>query len=898
MHRARAWFALAVLTGCVSAPRIDEPGPLPAAGPTAQAPAVPSPPIGRLPTTARPTAYALELVVDPTSEGFVGVAEISFELAEPSRWLWLHAKDLTIDRATLADETGELASHPFAEPGLLAVDLGRDLPAGAHAIKLAYHAKYGGGLSGLYKVEVGADAYAFTQFEALDARRAFPCFDEPGFKTPFDVSVVAKASDRVVGNTQPKSEEKLDGGMKRVRFARTEKLPTYLVALAVGPLDIVDAPAIPASEARKTAIPLRGVAPRGQGKKLAYALGEADDVILELERYFGVAYPYDKLDLLAVPDFAAGAMENAGAVTFQEGLLLVDPTSGTEPQRRDVTAVMAHELAHQWFGNLVTMEWWDDLWLNEAFATWMGQRTVERLHPGWETELETLASMHSAMDSDSLASARAIRQPIEGEDDVENAFDDLTYEKGGGLIAMYERFYGEERFRAGVRRYLAKHRFGSATTEDFLADVFEGAAPEVAQSFLGFLNGPGVPAVSLGACATGSPAKVSVEVDRWLPLGSTAARKLGGGVPLCVRSKGGASSCKLAPVGKSELELGAKCPKWVFPNADGAAYARWTPSRGDVDALLSGAWADLSAREKMAAVDAMRAGLRAGTLEADANLSALPKIAGDRARSVAFAPIDDLRFLRSYVVPVESRPKLERAIRDVYGPLFAKAGWTAKPAPTDTPVLRHDALEAAALLGRDPKLRAEALRRARAYLGVGQKADVSALAPEIVDVALEVAIVDGGAEVWKAAREKLSTTDDALVRRALLEALMAAPEPLVEQSRALLLDGTVRGGEMYYAVRALLLEPSTLTASWTWLTAHLDAVAGRMPDAVKGYLPNMAGRLCDAAKEPEIRAAFAPYLESFVGARRELDNAVERVRVCAAVADKQRAPLVRWLDKR
>ncbi len=898
MRSPRAWIALFVVTGCASARPTDGPVPTSTEPSHQVAPAFPAPPSGRLPDTARPTAYTLELVVDPGAEGFVGVVDIAFELAAPSRWLWLHAKDLTIDSAKLGGEDDELRTQASPARGLMVIDLGRELPAGAHAVEVAYHAKYASGLSGLYKVEVGADAYAFTQFEALDARRAFPCFDEPGFKTPFSVSVVAKASDQVVGNTRVESQEKLDGGMKRVRFTRTEKLPTYLVALAVGPLDIVEAAPIPASEARKTATPLRGVAPRGQGKKLAYALAEADDVILELERYFGTAYPYDKLDLIAVPDFAAGAMENAGAVTFQEGLLLVDPATGTEPQRRDVTAVMAHELAHQWFGNLVTMAWWDDLWLNEAFATWMGQRTVERLHPEWESELETLASMHSAMDSDSLASARAIRQPIVEEGDVENAFDDLTYEKGGGLIAMFERYHGEERFRAGVRRYLERHRFGSATTEAFLTDVFDGAAPDVPQSFRGFLNGPGVPAVAVGACVAGTPAKVSVDVERFLPLGSTAAKKLGGSVPICVRSQGGATACALAPVGKSDVSLGAKCPKWVFPNADGAAYVRWTPSKTEIETLFSGAWRELSSREKMAAVDSMRAGLRAGTLEAGAYLSALPKLAADPARSVAFAPEDDLGFLRTHVVSAADRPKLERVVRDAYGPLFARAGWTPRTGVKDTPVLRHDALEMAAVLGRDPKLRAEALRRARAYLGVGTKVDASQLAPEIVNVALEIAIADGGAELWDAAKTRLVTTDDALVRRALLVALMGAPPPMVERSRALLLDGTVRGGEMYYAVRALLADPTTLVDNWTWLAKNLDAVAARMPDSVKGYLPNMAARLCDASRTAEIRATFQPYLDTFVGVRRELENSIERVQVCAAIADRQREPLARWLKAR
>jgi len=895
---ARVAVALTVLVGCSAGPHDPSP-PLgsDAGSATPAADALSHPPEGRLPTTAHPDSYRLELDVDPKADGFSGKATIALTLDAPTRSLWLHGRDLTIESASLSGASAPLATKAYPEHGILGVDLGAERAPGDYTLTIAYRGKYADGLVGVYKVEAGGESYVFTQFEALDARRAFPCFDEPSFKTPFDVSVVARSGDTVIGNTQIAEEKPTDAGKKRVQFRTTEKLPTYLVALAVGPFDIVEAAPIPASASRTTPIPLRGVAVKGQGRKLAYALAEAPNVILELEKYFGIAYPYDKLDLIAVPDFAAGAMENAGAVTFREVLLLVDPALGTETQRRDVTATMSHELSHQWFGDLVTMAWWDDLWLNEAFATWMGQRTVGKLHPGWETELETLAGMHGAMDSDSLSSARAIRQPIKSEDDIENAFDDLTYEKGGGLIGMFERYVGEDRFQAGVRRYLGKHRFGVATTDQFLADVFEGLPPELPAAFHGLLDHPGVPAISLSTCDPKKPGAITATVSRWLPLGSSADKNLVSSVPVCLKSAGGKETCKLLGPGVNEISLGATCPKWVFPNAGGAAYARWNPTRLELVEIMKDAWKELRPTEKMATADAIRAGYRAGTLDTEALFEALPKIANDPSRSVAFTLVEDLESVRDSIVDPAQRPALARKMDTIYGPLFKTAGWDAKK-KNDTPVLRHDALEAATLVGRDPALRKEAARRAARWLGLGSPADKTALPPEIVEVALSIVVQEGDPEVWSALASLLAKTDDALARWQLLIAMMRTPDAaLAGKARQMVLDGTIRSSEVFRAIATMMFVPEQGEATWQWFAKNVDALAARAPEGVSGYFPALAEHLCDDKREAEIRGLFNPRLDKFVGARRELENTIERLHVCSAIRRQQAEAANRFLGK-
>ena len=307
--------------------------------------------------------------------------------------------------------------------------------------------------------------------EPISARYAFPGFDEPRFKTPFDITLTVPMDEVAVANTRQVDEKKsADGKWKTLTFATTKPLPTYLVAFAVGPWDVVDAPPIPPNSVRKNPVPLRGIAPRGKGEKLAWVLGETPAVIKFYEDYTAQPYPFDKLDLLGAPDFSAGAMENAGLIVYRDALLLLDEHSPAE-RYRSVFNVNAHEIAHQWYGDLVTVPWWDDIWLNEAYATWAQRKATVALKPEYFGDLESLECRLGAMKSDSLLTARKVRQPINGHGDIETAFDNITYQKGASVLAMFETWVGEETFRRGMRDYLANHRFGSGNADDLIASL-------------------------------------------------------------------------------------------------------------------------------------------------------------------------------------------------------------------------------------------------------------------------------------------------------------------------------------------------------------------------------------------------------------------------------------------
>ncbi len=869
------------------------------------------PPQGRLPNHVTPVSYALSLDIDPNKPDFGGRVSVTLEVSRPTRSFYLHGQDLRIKEATL-DTTGgtrPVSVTPVAGKTLLAVDLGQAIGPGEHRLHISYEAPFASGLAGLYRVQAAGRWYAFTQFEPLDARRAFPCFDEPAFKRPFEIEVSAPADMTVIANTAEVSKE-ADGkrGSVRHRFKTTERLPTYLIAFAVGELDVVEHAPIAPTAVRPKPVPLRGIAVKGRGKDLGFALTETAGQVRDLEDYFGLAYPYDKLDIIAVPDFAAGAMENAGAITYRDSLLLVDDKSATETLRRDVVGISAHELAHQWFGNLVTMMWWDDIWLNEAFATWMGQRLIMKRYPQWNADLELLSWARGAMDADSLVSARKIRQPIMSDDDVDNAFDVLTYSKGAGLIAMFERFVGEEAFKLGVRRYLSRHRFGNATTDDFLSAVFaEDKHPGLAQAFRQYLDRPGVPLVELEvSCAAGKLDKARVRAQRYLPLGSSGDVAQSFELPLCARL-GANTSCSLVKTSpKQATELGgvagAPCPELAFANAGGTGYARLALGDKELAQVFGKPFAQLSPAERLAAVDALGASLRSGAANASAVLAALPAVTNDPLREVASSANELLLLIGDQLLQDADRAAFQRFVGDLFRARYKQLGFSGKPKESaETKLFRRDVVEMMALVARDKEVRKEALASARKVLGLGGsgKLDLMQVDSDLVTTTLSVGVQDGGAQVFDAVLVHLKQSEDAGLRRRFLSALASATDPaLAARARALVLDPALKQSETFRFLFNQLEVRELRAESWKWLLENLDKVLERIPEGARSYLANALDPQCSSAKVAELRAALAPHLAKMTGAPRALDNAEERAKICEAIKLRQAPEVAKHLGKK
>jgi alanyl aminopeptidase len=869
--------------------------------------AQPAPPTGRLPGDVRPIGYTLELTVLPKQERFSGRTQIAVALASPHDTIWLHGKDLHVTgvQALVGKQAVPGKYQQVNDDGLASLHFDRPLPAGESVLEIQYDAAFDKQLRGLFRVDSDGEAYAFTQFEAISARAAFPSFDEPCWKTPFDVWLTVPTDNVAASNTKIVGEEVV-ADKKRVHFAKTKPLPTYLVAFAVGPLDVVEVPPLAASVLRSQPIPLRGLSPKGKGALLSHALAEVAPILTALESYFGIAYPYDKLDIVAVPDFGPGAMENAGLVTFRDWLLLIDPQHGGETQRRVSSFVMAHEFAHQWFGDLVTMHYWDDIWLNEAFATWMEYRIVGGLHPEYKAELELADDMQDAMDSDSRVSARMIRQPIKSTHDIMNAFDSITYSKGGGVIGMFERYLGRETFQKGVQSYLRDHAFGNASTEDLLTALSVSAGKDVTTPFMSFLTQVGVPLVEAQlTCATDKPPELQLRQSRYLPLGSSGNKQQIWQIPVCARYETvGAlhESCSSLTQASGTLLLeGDGCPSWIMPNADGAAYYRFTLASADLAKLRGQGLRKLSPRERYTLAKALQAGFAAGSVAAKDWLGTIPAFAADPERMVATQPMGLLRSLRDHWLSAASVPALQRLAKQLYGPIKSRLGFREQKGEAgDVKLLRAQVLTFIADLAEDPPTRVQLARLGKQYLGIGTDSQLhaDAVSNDLADVAVRMLVEDGDAAVFDAVYQLFVKAQDASQRARYLRALASVRDARSEKALALVLDPALRVNEVLMPLREQLSHPRTRDAAYAWFEQNFDALSKRLsPQALAGT-PWLAAAFCDAHMAERVQTFFGPRIAALPGGPRSLEGVIETLTLCSALVQAQRESVEEFFKRR
>jgi alanyl aminopeptidase len=844
-----------------------------------------------LPRVVTPLHYRLGFTIDPSKDGFSGHTEIDVNVAKPLKSFFLHGLDLRVARAAIRLASGQTVPATYAqvhESGVATLTFSRPVPAGRGTLLFDYSAPYNGSLEGLYKVVDGGNAYAFTQFEAIDARRAFPSFDEPGFKTPFDVTVTAPAGDKVVGNTPERATGAPVNGMQRWVFQTTKPLPTYLVALAVGPLDIVDAGDIPANKFRDHPLHLRGVTAKGNGARLKYALSLTPATVEALETYYGIAYPYQKLDILAVPDFAAGAMENSGAITFREQLLLMDDNAPLE-QKRASLVVQAHELAHQWFGDLVTPKWWDDIWLNESFATWMEYKIAQMVRPEQDYSRETLRSALNVMRLDELPSARHIHNPVHGPDDIDNAFDDITYSKGGAVLSMFESYVGPEPFRQGIHAYLSKFAFRNASAQDFIGTIAASTHhPEIVKAFNGFIDQPHIPLLETEVHCTAKGASAQVSQSTYMPVGI----RLPEGhwqVPMCLSADQGTRVCRLVEASQ-EIALGWSCPSLVIPNAGGAGYYRFTLDEPHWQGLISRA-ASLSPADQLTLFHNLNAALRAGKASA-ADFFAVTKALAPAAQWDLLSSshggsmnlkdaFHDLR-VTGVLAPAQI-PAAQALIRETFGPRLAQLGLAAKPGEAaSTAMLRQTLVELLVEEGADAQLIAQLTKAAHAFVDSGGKDD-GGLPPELIQESLRAAVLAEGpafADTLIAAIQK--SRDEYFVQIAIYAVAGSQDRATLDKLLELALTPAIRTGDLRYVLRYYAGEPMARVALWSWATANFDALKKRLSSRGMSGLPDIQRNACDPETKAALHAFVAPKVKELEGIGRVLSEDEERIDRCIA----------------
>jgi cytosol alanyl aminopeptidase len=882
-----------------------EPAPVaqgePASPPREPEPAglAPPQPTLRLPRNFLPTGYAVRLDLDPARDGFDGAIQISGTVSEPSRVIWLNARKLTV-RGAVARRPGkpDVALTATARGGdFLELRAAQPLDAGAWTLALDYTGELDVlNTSGAFKQKVGDAAYIYTQFEAVYARRAFPCFDEPDSKVPWKLTLDVPRALVAVANTAQTAETMLDGGKKRVEFATTRPLPSYLVAFGVGPFELVDA----GKTTRGT--PVRIVTLAHRAADAAYAAKTSARLVDYLEDYFGTPYPYDKLDMLSIPiTVGFGAMENAGLITYTESLILMDAKASRERELRWIS-VAAHELAHQWFGNLVTMAYWDDIWLNEGFATWMGQKIVTRFEPSWRAEQGELNTRNTALDNDSLATARQIRQPIVTQDDIFTAFDRITYDKGAAILAMFESYLGAETFQRGVRDHIAARAWGNATSSEFVAAISRAAGKDLGPAFATFLEQAGTPEITATVTCDGGAPRVALSQRRYLPpSAATAAPTRPWIVPVCVAyDKAGkrAEACTLLDRETATLALDAQaCPRWLMPNVNGRGYYRNVYTAPQLAALRDQAWPQLSWTERRAVFHDVQAATTTGKLPLPLALSLVPKLVAGNDRFTVGAAIALASGL-ARAVPSDLMPRYETWLRQTFGPGARKAGLLPKATDSlDVELTRGELIRAAAWRGRDPALAAEAAKLAERWRELPQGVRGAILAigvdarPELFDRALKDVVAEPDRSKREELLRALGGVRDPARQAAALGLILGSPLDPRETLSLLGAGGRRRGGADG--------DDINLEVAQAFFRDNQEAVMGKMPkDGTAGSIAGVS-RLFTASCRADVRDEVASYVTrtfgKLPGGRRVVAQGVEQLDQCIARRAALEPELRSWL---
>src|SRR5262245_13009146 len=840
----------------------------------------------RLSPDARPSDYHLHLEPDLDAGRFRGEVRIDVRLARPRAEIALHAAELEIEHAD-AEVDGQvvpLRARLDRHDETVTLRAARPLPSGPLALRLRFAGALNSHLRGLYAATAGGARYAFTQCEAADARRIFPCFDEPAMKARFQVAVTARANDAVVANAPVAREQSLPGGRRIVHFETTPPLSTYLFALAVGPLEASEVRAVGATPIRVWHVP-------GKAHLAAFGLEAGAEALARLEEYFGIPYPYAKLDLVAVPDFEAGAMENAGAVFFRETLLLLDPATVALPERKRAAEVIAHELAHMWYGDLVTMAWCDDLWLNEAFATWMAYRVVDQWKPEWRMWHGFEHDRASALALDGLASTHSIYAPVRSVAQATENFDLITYEKGAAVVRMLEHYLGADVFRDGVRRYIERHREGNAVAADLWRALGEVSGSDVARVAQAWIAQPGFPLVSL----TRENGALRVRQERVFadPKIPPAKRRQRWPVPLVARLGRDGTTRALVEKASQTVPLPGATAAWCYGNAAAGGFYRVRHDAATQLALLAALDA-LSPVERLALVGDQWALVRADRAPVESFLDLADALGDEPDHDVLDGVMGPLAVLDEQVHEPDSpeQAAFRAWIARRFGPALEHLGWTAQDGEADDVRLRRAALlRLVGGVAEAPAVLAEARRQLDGYL-----ADRAALEPNLADPVAALAARAGDPALYDRYREVATAARTPQEqRRFLLNLSSFRTRGEIGRTLDALLTPEIPTQDVAFLLMRLLGNPAGREDAWRFVRRRWASLRKRIPPLMLGRLVDATPSLRTPGHAREVRDFFRTH--PVPEAARALRQALERFRLNAELRRRTATSVVGWLGR-
>src|SRR5580700_4548302 len=840
----------------------------------------------RLPELAAPDNYQLTIDVNLEKENFTGDETIAIHVLKPTSTIVLNAAEITFAEvsATAAGKTQTAKVTPDEEKQMATLAFDQPLPEGPAELRIRYTGILNGQLRGLYLSKANGRKYAVSQLENTDARRMYPSFDEPIYKATFDLTAIIDKGDTALSNSKVISDTPGPGdGRHTVTFATTPRMSSYLLALAVGDWQC--------AEDSADGIPIRVCGIPDKKPYADFALQAAVFSLKYYDNYFQIKYPYGKLDILGVSDFSAGAMENTGLVIARD-LIFVDPKQSSYLLRKAVAQeLIAHEIAHQWFGDLVTMKWWDDVWLNEGFATWMAFKPMEAWKPEWNLQTDAVSSSTGAMDTDSLSSTRAIEAHAETPAQIQELFDSITYNKAAAVLSMVEGDVGQDVFRNGVNSYLAKYSYANATSEDFWKEITQVSHQPVDRIMESFVKQPGVPLVTLKTTCNDGKTKVTLSQQRYFSDRTIfeAGSKEQWQIPVCLKT-GKDEKCQLLSSKEQEVILPA-CGSAVYGNAGARGYYRSGYDSANLKLISSSAEHTLSPGERYLLMNDVIAQVSLNRLTVGDVLSLAQDMKDDNSAAVMNYVSNQLTFADDYLVTDADRAQYQAWIRNTYGPVAEKLEWVSDPNDSDeTRSLRASLLTVLGSVGRDPKV----IQMSRDLFDKalnGQPVDQT-----LLFAAVGIAVREGDAALYNrilAHFGQIKTQEEFIV---FGQAFCLFSDPtLLTRTLNFAISPAMRAQDAPQVIRAVMANPAGRQLTWEFVRQHWPEIETKLSNYSEATLVQAASVFCDTSKRDEVQQFFSEH--KIPAAERELKLTLEQINGCIDVRTHQQPLLQSWLQR-
>ena len=840
----------------------------------------------RLPQTIIPSHYSLYLDPVIAQKTFTGEETIDVRVSAATKEIVLNSLDLDITEAEVkSGGSAQKAAIAYDKPQeMVRLSLPEPVPAGSAQIHLKFSGKLTEGLRGLYLSKGARRQYAVTQFEGTYARMMFPCFDEPAFKATFDLTVMADKDDTAISNGRVAKDEPASANRHKITFSTSPKMSTYLVALAIGDWQCLSRTV--------DGVPIRVCAEPDKKQYGAFGLDVAAHSIQFYNQWYGIKYPFGKLDMVAIPDYEWGGMENTASIFYRDTALLLGGNNASVFRKRAQAVTIAHEIAHQWFGDLVTAAWWDDIWLNEGFATWMSRKPIETWHPEWHLEDDAAEDAQQIIGVDSLATARAIHGDPTTSSEIKEMFDGITYQKGGAVLRMLESYVGPETFRKGVNAYLATHANGNATSADFWQAEAQASGKPVDKIMPTFVLQPGVPLLSLSTSCNNGADNLELKQQRFFvsPERPQSTSNEAWQIPICTKtSKNAAGDCSLITQREQTLSS-SSCADWVFGNRDAKGYYRVAYAPEDLKKVADAAEQQLNVPERIALVEDTWALTRASKVSVADFLDLAQHLRGDEDRHIVGLLARHLEYIGDSLVSNGHEERYRAVVRAHFASLAKTLGWSARANDRDEEkALRADLLATLGSAG-DPDAVAASRKIVEQYMQNPTSVDGT-----ISGSAFAVAAANGDRPFYDRLTHALANAKTGDEYNHYLYALAEFREPdSLQRTIALVDQGRVRQQDYPRFFGALLSNPASRDSAWKYLKDHWDDMAQKVTSFGGAGAVSALGNSCSAEMRNDVKQFFANHPAP--GAQRAVQQSLERIDGCIDFQRTQGSSFQSWLN--